>query len=271
MKLDVFFSRHPVFTVQELDEYLGDPNKRTRTQLLNYHRRNGRILSVRRGLYAVVPLGMEPETYFPDPYLLASRMTTDAVLAYHTALEFYGIAYSVYSRFFYLSRRPAQRFWYRSMDFKGSFFPQALGGKEKETFEVKVQDRQGLEVRVTSLERTLADVLDRPDYCGGWEEIWRSLESIEYLRLDLVIEYVRMLGNSTTAAKVGFYLEQHKDQLMVKQEYLDELKEMAPRQPHYLERRKRSGGRLVRGWNLVVPDEVSNRSWEEMYWFSPEH
>jgi predicted transcriptional regulator of viral defense system len=264
MKLDVFFSRHPVFTVQELDDYLGDVNKKTRTQLLNYHRRSGRILSVRRGLYAVVPLGMNPETTFPDPYLLASKMTTDGVLAYHTALEFYGKAYSVYSRFFYLSRRPSQLFRYRSMEFRGVFFPSALEEKGKELFEVKTLDRQGLEVKVTSLERTLVDVLDRPDYCGGWEEIWRSLEFIEYVRLDLVTEYVRLLGKSTTAAKVGFYLEQHKDELMVKQEYLDELKEMTPRQPHYLERRKRNGGQLAGNWNLVVPDEVINRSWEEV-------
>ena len=267
MKLDVFFSRHPVFTVQELDDYLGDVNKKTRTQLLNYHRRSGRILSVRRGLYAVVPTGMDPETYFPDPYLLASMMTTDAVLAYHTALELYGKAYSVFSRFFYLSGRPSQQFRYRSMDFKGAFFPSPLVNNGKELFEVKTMDRQGLEVKVTSLERTLVDVLDRPDYCGGWEEIWRSLESIEYLRLDLVVEYVRLLGTSTTAAKVGFYLEQHQDELMVKKEHLDELKEMAPRQPHYLERSKRSKrskSRLASGWNLIVPEEVFNRSWEEM-------
>ena len=264
MKLDVFFSRHPVFTVQELDGYLGDVNKKTRTQLLNYHRRSGRILPVRRGLYAVVPLGMDPEKAFPDPYLMASRMATDAVLAYHTALEFHGKAYSVYSRYFYLSKRPAQRFQYRSMEFRGTFFPSALEQKGKDMYGVETLDRQGLNVRVTSLERTFVDVLDRPDHGGGWEEIWRSLESIEYFRLDHVIEYVRLLEKSTIAAKVGFYLEQHKEELMVSKEQLDELRELAPKQPHYLERSKRSGGKLVSSWNLIVPEEVVNRSWEEI-------
>ena len=31
-----------------------------------------------------------------DPYLVAAKMTEDAVLAYHTALEFHGRAYSVH-------------------------------------------------------------------------------------------------------------------------------------------------------------------------------
>lgn len=48
---------------------------------------SGRLVRVRRGLYAAVPLGQAPETVQPDPFLLASRMTSDSALAYHTALE----------------------------------------------------------------------------------------------------------------------------------------------------------------------------------------
>lgn len=68
-------------------------------------------------------------------------------------------------------------------------------------------DRAGLSVRVTSLERTLVDVLVRPDLGGGWEEIWRSLEMVEFFDLDVVIDYTLLFENATTAAKVGFFLE----------------------------------------------------------------
>lgn len=264
MKLNSFFSRHPVFTVEELDGYLGDVNKKTRAVLLNYHRRNGRILPIRRGLYAVVPNGMDPESAPLDPYLLASKMTHDAVLAYHTALEFYGRAYSVYQRFFYLSGRPSQPVRFRSNEFRGILMPKALRDRGMESFGVESLERQGLQVRVTGLERTFVDVLDRPDLCGGWEEVWRSLESVEYFKLDQVVKYVQLLRKSTTAAKVGFYLEQHKDALMVEQQYLDELRKLVPRQPHYLERSRRNGGHLLREWNLIVPEEVIRRSWAEV-------
>ena len=69
--------------------------------------------------------------------------------------------------------------------------------------------------RLTSLDRTLVDVLHRPDLAGGWEEVWRSLESVEYFDLDSVLEYALLLENATTAAKVGFFLEQHREPLMV--------------------------------------------------------
>ncbi len=43
-------------------------------------------------------------------------------------------------------------------------------------------------MRVASLERTLVDVLNRPRYPGGWEEVWRSLESVAFFDLDRVVQ-----------------------------------------------------------------------------------
>jgi predicted transcriptional regulator of viral defense system len=71
-----------------------------------------------------------------------------------------------------------------------------------------------MELRIASLERTLVDALDRPDLSGSREEIWRSLESVEFFNLDKVVEYGLLLGNATTGAKVGFFLEQHRKPLM---------------------------------------------------------
>jgi predicted transcriptional regulator of viral defense system len=118
-------------------------------------------------------------------------------------------------------------------------------------------------VRVTSLERTLVELLDRPDLGGGWEEIWRSLESVEFFDLDRVVEYALALRNATTAAKVGFYLETHRKALMVTDDHLKRLREHKPKEPHYLDRATRQSGRLAGAWNLVVPVEVLDRSWEE--------
>jgi hypothetical protein len=108
------------------------------------------------------------------------------------------------------------------------------------------------------------DVLNRPDLTGNWGKIWRSLESVEFFDLDKVAEYTLLLENATTAAKVGFYLEQHRDSLMVDEAHLKTFRDRRPRQPHYLERSRRKAGRFVATWNLIVPEEVYERSWEEL-------
>jgi predicted transcriptional regulator of viral defense system len=267
MKLNAFLSQHDVFTLDELDLFLskeGSGNPNTRKALLTYYRKQGRIIPVRRGLYAVVPFGSSPDSYPVDVFLLASKMTKDAVLAYHTALEFHGKAYSVYNRLHYLSAKRSLPVRFRSHEIIRVPVPQTLLTKGKEMFGVVRHRRYGGELRVTGLERTLVDVLDRPKLTGSWEEIWRSLESVEFFDLDQVVEYVLLLENATTAAKVGFFLEQHKEALMVDDVHLRPLRKLLPRQPHYLIRGKRKGGRWVKQWNLMVPDEILNQSWGEV-------
>jgi predicted transcriptional regulator of viral defense system len=267
MKADGFFRLNPVFTKAEFSARSA-PDKairpRTVDSLLAYHVRAGRLLRLRRGLYAVVGPGSSAEAQPVDAFLVAAKLAADAVLAYHTALEFHGKAYSVHERLNYLTSSAARPFRFRSQTFRCVAFPRSLVAKKQSLFEVKTLDRAGVSVRVTSLERTLVDVLDRPDLSGGWEEVWRSLELVEFFDLDLVIEYALLLENATVTATVGFFLQQHRDVLMVEDKYLQPLKELRPRSPHYLERRRRDRGRLVPEWNLIVPQRILDRTWEEV-------
>ncbi len=267
MKHEAFFRKHPVFTGEEVADYLsscGEVGSRTREALLAYHRKTGRVVSVRRGLYAVVPPGADPASYSVDPFLVAAKLTKDAVLSYHTALEFHGHAYSVQNNFVYTASRSLSPLTFRNHVFCGVRFPESLRRANQEDFGVVRLDRFGMEVRVTSLERAMVDVLNRPDLSGGWEEIWRSLDSVEFFDLDKVVEYVLLLGNATTAAKTGFFLEQHRESLMVEEKYLKLLHDLRPGQPHYMDRAKRKYGRFVSEWNLVVPGEVFERTWAEV-------
>lgn len=266
MKPADFFDKHHVFTVSEFSEYLskrGPRGRWNRKKLLDHHRKHGRIVPVRRGLYAAVAPGANPECSPVDPYLIAAKMTDDSVLCCHTALEFYGKAYSVYNRFHYFSKSRSLALRFRSYEFHRVAFPKPLLDVGRETFEVKVVDRLGLNVRVTSFERTLVDVLHRPDLTGSWEEIWRSLESVEFFNLGAVVDYALLLGNATTVSKVGFFLEQHRDALMVAHDILERLRKHRPRSPHYMIRSGRKPGRLIDKWNLVVPLEILTRSWTE--------
>ena len=264
--LNDFFSRNAVFTVEELDHFLSGQkslNLNTRKSLLAYYLKKGRIINIHRGLYVTIPYGSDPSSFPVDPYLLTAKMAKDAVLAYNTALQFHGKAYSVNNRLIYISSKTPLNLQFRQYEIKGTLTPSSLSAKGKEMFGVTVFNRSGVELKITNLERTFVDVLDRPYLSGSWEEIWRSLESIEFFDLDQVITYVLLLENNTTAAKVGFFLEEHKDSLMVEVKYLDKLKKLRPRKPHYLLRNRRKDCRLVKNWNLMVPLEILNKSWEE--------
>jgi len=236
---------------------------RARESRVRYYQEAGRLLPIRRGLYAVVPENSEPSTFRVDPFLIAASLAPDAVLAYHTALEFHGKTYSSFHEFHTLSRHTVRPFRFQSQRFRILKFPQTLLRQHEETFGIQETQREGVTVRVTSFERTLVDVLHRPDIAGGWEEVWRSLESIEFVDVEQVIRYASLLQNGRTCAAVGFYLEQHRETLMIEDAMLEPLRKRRPKVPQYFDRSARKGGKLVSGWNLLVPPVVLERSWEE--------
>lgn len=267
VKHATFFRRCPVFTSEELSEHLsanGKVGRRTQESLLAYYKNTGRLARVRRGLYAVAPPDSDLQSHPVDPYLIASKLTHDAVLSHHTALQFFGRAYSVWQEFTYQSERPLREMTFRGQVFRGTKFPKALLRSGAKNFGVSTVAYSDMSLRVATLERTLVDVLHRPWLSGGWEEVWRSLESVEFFDLDMIVEYCLLLENATTISRVGFYLEQHREELMVEERHLNELRANRPRQPHYLDRSRRESGKLVRDWNLVVPTKVVERSWSEV-------
>ena len=257
-----FFDRNPVFTREEfLALKNGTRNPLTSRNLLAHHTATGRLVRVRRGLYATVPRGVERSAARFDPYLLATKVAPDAVVAYHAALQFHGKAHSVSSRFTYLTLRRLRTFRFRDAEFVAVRCPAPLRGLPQMGGGVLDQPHAGGRVRVATLERTFVDVLEAPQHGGGWEEIWRSLESVEFFDLDAIVEYALKLDSSLTIARVGFFLDQHRESLMVEERHLAALRARAPAQPLYLDR-KREPGKLVKAWNLVVPERVLSRSWE---------
>jgi predicted transcriptional regulator of viral defense system len=260
-----FFETHPVFTHGEFvaAHTAGRRSERTSNNLLARHLAGGRLLRVRRGLYATVLRGVDPARASVDPYLIATRLAGDAVVAYHAALQFHGRAYSVWRRFHYLTGERKRPFSFRGMEFVPVQAPinvrslSDLGGGV-----IEKRHAGGL-VRVATLERALVDILDAPAKGGSWEEIWRSLEMVEFFDLDEAIDYAFKLRSALTVARVGFFLEQHREELMVEDKHIDALRAHAPSQPRYLDG-KREPGKLVPGWNLIVPERVLERSWQEV-------
>lgn len=260
-----FLARHPLFTHAEFVEAHTSRGRSRRTSdaLLAGYVRRGLLQRVRRGLYSVVPAGAAPDTFAPDPYLVASKLTDDATVAYHAALQFHGRSYSLWHRLHFLTGTHTQRIDHAGVEYVPVLAPVAVRELPQLGGGVEVRRHAGGEVRVTTLERTLVDVLHSPDKCGSWEELWRSLEMVEYFDLAAVTHYALELGSALAVGRLGFFLEQNRERLMVEDAHLEVLMPFAPAQPRYLDTRRESG-RLVMPWNLVVPDGVLNRSWNEV-------
>lgn len=248
-----YFRTHPVFTLGEFRRTVGTQATPSTSQtLIKYHLSRGNLRLVERGVYAVVPPGVDAKQFGPDRFLVAAALRPDAVLAYHSALELLGVAHSTFRDVFFLTSRRRKDLRLSGGRIRALLHPKRLRERRAEDYGVEVRERAGVKLHVTGPERTLVDCLVTPRYAGGLEEALQSLRGIAAFDLDRLAGYLDLLGTRRAFAVVGAYLEQEAARLFVPPAYLDRLAKQVPRSPGYLARTS-TGGRFLRRWNLIVP------------------
>lgn len=187
-----FFAAHPIFSRDEFvaREALGSRHPKTVDALLAYHLGCGRIRRVRRGLYAAT--GAAAGLAY-DGLVVGSRVAPDAVLAYGSALEAHGLLASVTRRVTVLTCRSIRPWIFGGRRFTAVRPPVGADGAAL-TFGIATVRMGSLAVRVTSIERTVVDVLRRPLLVGGKDEVRRSLNLVRALDGDTIVSYLRLLA-----------------------------------------------------------------------------
>ena len=257
-----FFFENRVFRFQEFAKAMANPLPTCRI-MLSQHLKTGNVVHIKRGLYASIPSGADPEKYPVDPYVIISALANDAIIAYHSALQFHGVAYSLQFEHVFLSTQKIRYFTFRDDRFKVVKYSKSLPNSKHSIF-VSAIDHHGDIVNVTNIERTLVDVLDRINLSGGIEEVWRSLNSIQEVNVDNIITYALLLNNATTIAKVGFYLRFRQKDWNISEKNFEKLKKKLPQSTHYLDRKNRVNGTYIKEWHIVVPNELIEQNWEEI-------
>lgn len=254
-----FFSAHPVFRREEYARALGRATAdRTISALLTKHLKAGNIRRVARSVFAAVPPHVEAADWVVDRYLAAAKLKPDAILAYHSALELHGAAYTDAPEVQALTAGEPTLF--EASDFTCRFLKRPKGFVS--TRDVTTVDRAGLSVPLTTLERTVADVFDRPDLAGDVEELWNSLALVERLKSDDLLRQVRGLTNAAAAGALGWWLKSQQGRLGVPEKALEALQALKPRHPQYVLGAKKGGAKSVAAWNILVPHELALAGFE---------
>lgn len=265
--LKKFFYSHPVFRYETFAEFMTErkivlPNSWRKS--LQYHVRAGNIVLIKRGLYGVLnPMMDNKNTFYIDPYLVAGVASEDSIIAYHTALELHNVAYTTFETLTFLTKKHMRSFSFQTQKYKAIQPPNVLFKRTKDNFAVETITRSNVMIKVTNIERTIVDVIARPEISGGWEEILRSLEHLVVFNVRTLIDYLMYLNNASIIAKVGFFLDMLITAQGIDKVELNQLLKYIPKQPCYLERSKREKGCLVKKWNIIVPEKVLKCTWEE--------
>jgi len=164
------------------------------------------IIKLRRGIYLIVPLSAGVDSkYTEHEFLIASRLISPYYIGYWSALNFYNMTEQTpFTVFVATTKRPEgtrtriildtnYRFITVSKKKFFGFSPVSIG-----TDLVNISDR----------EKTLADALDHPEYCGGIAEVAKCLwNSRDAISIEKIVNYATKMGNSAIIKRLGFLLD----------------------------------------------------------------
>lgn len=257
----IFFSTKPVFRRAEFAEVFGrHPEDRAVTELLKYHLRAGNIRRISRGVFAS---DIAPAAATADRFLAASRLRRGAVIGYRSALELHGCVTTPTSEVQLIAR--GEPGLIETIDFACRLITPPIHYWEVEG--VTTVERQGLDVKVTTLERTLVDLFDRYDLAGGAEDLFRSLDLVmereEPLDIDALTGFAKRMKNAAAVGALGFWMDREQNLTGVTAAALEELRSLAPRHVRYALGARPGEGRAATGWNVILPATIIERYFDD--------
>lgn len=259
-----FFSAHPVFSRAE---YAAAVGRRTHdnvvTAMLTQHLHAGNIKRIARGVFASVPKHADVAQWTVDRFLAASRLRPSGVIAYHSALELHGCAYTEGYEVQVVARGEPGVFEAAGFTCRFVKPPRGFPQRNRPSADgVTAVDRLGLEVRVTTIERTIADLFDRYDLGGGADELFNSLDLVARVDAKALVRYSRTLAKASASGALGAWLERERERLGVPEAVIEELRKLKPSQARYALGAKPGDGRTAKGWNVILPIDVAERRFE---------
>ena len=174
------------------------------------------VVKIRRNLYAVTNLATKHIE--ANRYEVASALTPTAYVAYHSALEFYGVANQVFNTIYVASESVFNSFEFDGLSYMYAKSPANVG------IETPVMSYG---IRITSLERTVIDCIDRIDRCGGSEEMLQCFGMIMHISEAKLLEVLASYDKATLYKKAGFVLSRFRNRFNLSDVFFQTCRERA--------------------------------------------
>jgi predicted transcriptional regulator of viral defense system len=198
----------------------------------------------KKGLYVVVDSGSK-RGFLRDPLEgIRALYGNNVLFCYGTALLIHGLSRYGMVTEYYIAKSQFRRKY-------------EMGQIIVRPVETRLSEH-GVELirslRVTNVERTIMECIQRPKYANGWENVLHAMERIERLHFETVLEYLKVMRLPSMFGRMGVVLEHFARQWRIKKEKLEALQQYCPNRPiEFIRGRK---GLLNKQWNMYVPPNL---------------
>ena len=233
-----------LFTLQDVSALTGNEN--TAQSLLASGTSDATICHIRTNLYGVTDLATGQCA--ANKYEIASNISETACVAYHSAMEYHGLGHQLFNEMSVISDST-----FRTFEFEGVTYVR----RQPKITEGVIVPVMNSKVRVTDLERTIIDCIDRIKYAGGLEELLNNFTSVAYIDEDKLKVYLDAYGKASLYQKAGFLLSMYKKQWRLSAGFFNHCKTHIGKSTRYLTD-VTDHTDYVSEWRLCVPENMSS-------------
>ena len=178
------------FLFEEASDLFG--NDRRATNILYALKKKGLVKQIKKNLY--VTMSLETEEPIANYFEIASKITKNGFVSYHSSLEYYGLTNQVYSNVYVSTSEKSKIISFEERDYlclnrDCSFGIQQIGL-----------------IRVSDLERSVLDSIKDFEKIGGIEELLRCLDMVSFLDEKKLIDYLEHYSSRFLYQKTGYLL-----------------------------------------------------------------
>jgi len=189
-----------IFTVKEVSKALNKSYAVSRKIISNLKAKRW-IERIDAGKYLIMPLsaGIKPK-YTEHEFIIGSKLVEPYYISYWSALNYHHMTEQIpFSVFVATTKRKSNR---KILDVNYIF----VALSKKKFFGYLNVTIAGKAVLISDKEKTIADCLDHPEYCGDITEAAKALKS-RNLSFEKIVDYAIKMGNATILKRLGYLCE----------------------------------------------------------------
>ena len=213
------------------------------------------LIPLTRGKYIIVPLEAGVRSLHTEHgFVIASHLIDEYYIGYGSALNHHGLTELVPSSVYIVTnkRRSNRTILHTKFRFITVTKSKMIGFVDETV--------AGTSVKVSDTEKTIADCLDHPEFCGGIDEIAKTIffEQSQF-NVEKIIQYAESMGNRTINKRLGYLLDlfNYTEQLPLFEDIV--LSNGYPKLDPKLPKK----GKYNNKWKLQINTEINSKRWME--------
>jgi predicted transcriptional regulator of viral defense system len=203
-------------------------------------------LILEKGKYLIVPLEAGAESIYTEhEFAIASELVQPYYIAYWSAMNYHGMTEQVPFTIFIASTKRRKNKTIHDIQYE------FITLSKRKFFGFETVNITGKNICISDKEKTIADCLDHPEYCGGITEaakaLWNARKEIDFKKL---INYVMRMNNRAILKRLGYLI--HKLEINISEDIDKELKDNISKGYAVLDTVKGKNGKYSSEWKLLI-------------------